>query len=140
MALGKAWFLNVLSGFDSTFLLSLLGFALLMKIKEQFSMLSSSATSQRTGRAVGEAVLMLSLGLTCLSRQYPKSPDLENQPFTFRELSAPSSASPCYPAPLLLLSSQGPGLLRYWMVGTGKGLYAPGIKTIKWKILTSLTY
>lgn len=26
------------------------------------------------------------------------------------------------------------------MVGTGKGLYAPGIKTMKWKILTSLTY
>lgn len=112
MAWGKAWFLNVLSGFDSTFFLSLLGFALTMKIKELFSMLSLSATSQRTCRAAGEAVLMLSLGLACLSRQYPKGSDLGNQPFTFRELSAPSLASSHYPAPLLLLSSQGPGLLR----------------------------
>lgn len=85
----------------------------MMKIKELFNTLSPSANSQKTCRAVGEAVFMLSPGLACLQRQYPKGSDLENQPFTFRELPAPSLASPRYPAPSLLLSSQGPGLLRY---------------------------
>lgn len=64
---------------------------------------------------------MLPPALTCLSRQHPKGSDLENQPCTSGELSAPFVASPRYPAPSLLLFSQGSGLLRYWDGGDGEG-------------------
>lgn len=137
MTWGKAWELNVLSGFDSTFLLSPLGSC---SDDENPSTVQHAFPECKLAEDVqggGGGISTLSPGLVCLKRKYPKGSDPENKPFTFRELSTPSLASPHHPAPFLVLSSQGPGFLRYWVVGTRD---APGIKTMKWKILISCTY
>lgn len=47
---------------------------------------------------MGEAAFVLSPGPACLGRQYPQGAALEHQPFTPRELPAPSPASPGHPA------------------------------------------